>query len=196
MANPEYRITRSRDTWKPRVCEEDIPFFQNENSAEVFVGIGNGECVSYSGSGRSLIAELPYASTRNTHVGEGVKELPFLSLDELPQGIELSYRIDGGFNNNCLVVFWNTKPNTPYEIEWVCLKTFTGMQLKYPLPKKRPQLIFAFAQEDAFSYCDKTPCEECMFKCKSGFAAYVSVRNLGIVKMPIDRVSMAKPSKN
>ena len=47
-----------------------------------------------------------------------------------------------------------------FRIQWIALKTFTGSQLKYVLPKKRSPLLFALADEDAYVYCDKDVCLE------------------------------------
>ena len=85
---------------------------------------------------------------------------------------------------------WKIADKTKYQITWVALKTFTGMQLKYVMPKKFPPLLFALADEDAFAYCNKIPCEECAFRCKSGFVFYANIKGLGIVRMSMDRISM------
>ncbi len=188
MASQEFRITRTHATWKPRVTAEDIPFFEVGDSGDVLLGMGGQTEAYHSGSGRSLVAELPYASAHSNEVTATHANL--VSLDEVPEGIHLNYRIDGGFNNNCIVFEWSIDDPEKCAIKWVCIKTFTGMQIKYVTPKKRSPLIFAFADEDAFAYCDKMPCEECAFRCKSGFYAYACISNVGIVKMPIDRVSM------
>lgn len=188
MAAHEYRITRTHATWKPRVAACDIPFFVEGESHDAYIGLGGKTKASFSGTGRSLVAELPYASLEND-VAAG-KRADMLSLADLPEGITLNYRIDGGFNNNCIVFSWSIDQPERYTLEWVCLKTFTGLQMKYVTPKKRSPLIFAFADEDAFAYCDKAPCEECAFRCKAGFVAYACIANLGIVRAPIDRVSM------
>ena len=188
MTAQEFRITRTHATWKPRVTAEDIPFFEASGSRDVLMALG-GEVASHtSGSGRSLVHELPYASV---HVSEVEAErVQLVSMADLPEGVTLNYRIDGGFNNNCIVFSWSIDDPEAYALKWVCVKTFTGMQVKYVTEKKRSPLIFAFADEDAFAYCDKMPCEECAFRCKSGFYAYACISGVGIVKIPIDRVSM------
>lgn len=188
MASNEFRITRTHATWKPRVTAEDIPFYAADDSDDVFVGLGGEIEAHTSGTGRSLIMELPYTSVR--YENTRIEHESLLTAADLPEGISLDYRIDGGFNNNCIVFSWSIDNVERYAIKWICIKTFTGMQIKYVTPKKRSPLIFSFADEDAFAYCDKMPCEECAFRCKSGFCAYVCISNLGIVKIPIDRVSM------
>ncbi len=188
MANQEFRITRTHATWKPRVTAKDIPFFEANDTHDIFIGLGGQSDASYSGSDRSPVAELPYAALDVENIKAA--HAPLLELSEVPEGIKLNYRIDGGLNNNCIVFTWEIDEPETYSLTWICLKTFTGMQIKYLTPKKRPPLIFALADEDAFAYCDKMPCEECAFRCKSGFFAYVCISGLGIVKIPIDRVSM------
>ena len=189
MTSNEFRITRSRSTIKPRVTAEDIPFYQEDKSKNVLINLGGETKTFFSGPNRSPVAELPYAHLEE-EPGAALLRKDLLSLNDLPEGIELGYHIDGGFNNNCIVVNWSIADSEMHKVEWVCLKTFTGFQVKYTTPKKRSPLIFALADEDAFVYCDKKPCEECAFRCKNGFYAYVYISNLGIVKMPIDRVTM------
>lgn len=189
MIKQEYSITRTRATWKPRVTAKDIPFFKDKVSGNVIVGIAGDEPASQSGTGRTLIAELPYAHL-NSVENASLENVSFIHEDELPEEISIMYHIDGGFNNNCVVFSWSIATDAPYTLSWVALKTFTGIQLKYVLPKKRSPLVFALADEDAFAYCNKAPCEECAFRCKSGFVIYACFEGLGIVSMPMDRISM------
>ena len=63
------------------------------------------------------------------------------------------------------------------------------------MPKKFPPLVFALAAEDAFAYCNKIPCEECAFRCKSGFELYALIEGVGIVKRSMDRISMLNLDK-
>lgn len=94
-----------------------------------------------------------------------------------------------------VIVTWKIQDPSRYRIRWVALKTFTGMQLKYIMPKKFPPLVFALAAEDAFAYCNKIPCEECAFRCKSGFELYALIEGIGIVKRSMDRISMLNLDK-
>lgn len=193
MIVQEYSITRTRSTWKPRVTNADIPFFETENGI-VLLGVSGDSPANYSGTGRTLIANLPYDSIPSAFL-ESPKRAETIQADELPDEIRLDYRFDGGFNNNVLVFSWNIEEDSRYQMEWACLKTFTGMQMKYVLPDKKPPLIFAFADEDAFVYCDKKPCDECAFRCKSGFVLYAKITGLGIVRMSCDRISSLKLDK-
>lgn len=193
MIEQEYSITRTRSTWKPRVTSADIPFFEAEDGS-VLLGVSGDSPAAYSGTGRTLVAEMPYASIPEAPAGP-LARTGFISAEDLPDGIAIDYRFDGGFNNNVLVFTWKIADEGRYRMEWACLKTFTGMQMKYVLPNKRPPLTFAFADEDAFAYCDKKPCEECAFRCKSGFALYAKIAGLGIARMSCERISSLKLEK-
>lgn len=100
-----------------------------------------------------------------------------IDINRLPNDIELDYRILGGYNNNVVECSWRITSDR-YDIAWAALKTFTGTQMKYVLPGKRPPLLFALADEDAYVYCDESPCLECTFMCKRGFVLYVGITDL------------------
>ena len=61
MIKQEYSKTRTRATWKPRVTAEDIPFFKDDESQTTFIGISGATDVYQTGTGRTLVAELPSA---------------------------------------------------------------------------------------------------------------------------------------
>lgn len=189
----EFSLTRTRATWKPRVTEADLPFFQDD-AGNTLLGVAGTTEAFTSGTGRSLVHELPY-STLETGDGALPSAAPLLSRADLPEGVRLDYQINGGFNNNVVKVIWDVDRGVECRVEWAALKTFTGFQLKYATPKKRSPLVFALADEDAFQYCNKAPCEECTFKCKLGFVAYVKIAGLGIVRMPLERVSLLPLSR-
>lgn len=190
MIKQEYSKTRTRATWKPRVTAEDLPFFKDKESGTVFLGVAGTTDVYQTGTGRTLVAELPYAHLDPAIENAQPKKMDLIDEGDLPEGISMTYRIDGGFNNNCILFSWTIAENAPYELSWVALKTFTGIQMKYVLPKKRSPLVFALADEDAFAYCNKIPCEECAFRCKSGFTIYACFKGFGVVRMSLDRISM------
>lgn len=184
MAAPQqrYSMTRTRATWKPRVTPTDLPFL--EAAGGVCLGVDAGVPATMEGTGRTLVAHPPYEQLADDATA---RRVPLLACDDLPEGVSLDYRIDGGFNDNCVKVSW--KATAEHPLRWVCLKTFTGMQLKYALPGKRSPLLFALADEDAFAYCDKAPCEECAFRCKSGFTIYACFEGVGVARLPMDRIS-------
>ena len=112
-----------------------------------------------------------------------VRLVPTALGESLP-GLDVDYKIVGGFNNSAVQVFWKTE-----RPEWIMLKTFTGGYLKYVGEKKNPPLVFPLSDEDAYVYCDRQECERCVFRCKLGFVAYLYFRRQGLVEVPLDRMS-------
>ncbi|WP_312429510.1 hypothetical protein [Lacrimispora sp.] len=102
--------------------------------------------------------------------------------------IKVSYQITGGYNDNAVQVFWKAE-KLKYAPEWIYLKTFTGGYLKYVSETKRPPMVFALADTDAFAYCDEDPCLECVFRCKRGFVIYIYSRETGLVHLPLDKMT-------
>lgn len=215
MTSKTFSVTRTKATWKPRVTATDLPFFRC--GADTLLGVGGCVAPFFSDPGRNPVAELPYAhlsahgaaQTSNVNSAKTQADdssgtlasepdahavnmsecaLPLVELDELDDAITFDYAVIGGYNNNAVRISWSIR-NDDYALTWVALKTFTGFQLKYVLPKKRSPLIFALADEDAYVYCDKDPCLECIFMCKRGFVAYACVEGLGIVRLPLERAS-------
>lgn len=102
--------------------------------------------------------------------------------------ITIEYKIVGGYNDNAIQFYWNQTDAAARPV-WIYLKTFTGGYIKY-LPKtKRAPLVFAMADMDAFSYCDEDPCLECTFRCKRGFEIYAFIEQVGLVGVPLDKMS-------
>jgi hypothetical protein len=185
----EFSITRTRASFKPRVSEEDIPFF-NDEAGNILVGLSGDAGVELTDRPPIECRHLPYANLNagESGAGAGCAQAKLLTEADLPEKMELDYQINGGFNNNCIIVTWDDTPE--HKLEWVLMKTFTGTQMKYALPKKRNRMVFALADEDAFVYCNKEPCVECGFRCKNGFVLYASFKGLGVVRKPVERISM------
>lgn len=104
----------------------------------------------------------------------------------------------GGYNDNAMQFFWQDA-DQENRLEWVYLRTFTGGCIKYPPEKKRPPIIFPLADEDAYAYCDQSPCLECVFRCKRGFILYAYLSGVGLAELPIDRMDpywQTKPASN
>jgi hypothetical protein len=196
MGPKEFSITRTHATWKPRVDAADLPFFRCNTCGTIMMGVAGSVPSTFSEPGRAPVAEPAYLSvSAPSCCGHEMEPLPMVAWKDVPESIELDYQFVGGFNNNCLKIKWSIDaPDTC--VEWACIKTFTGMQLKYALPKKRSPLLFAFADEDAFCYCDKNPCIECKFRCKAGMVAYVGVSGVGVVRMPLERMATPIPSSS
>ena len=191
MVEREFSATRSKAAWKPRVTESDVPFFRCPTCGQVYQGVTTGAEIELSGEGTSKVVELPYQNMAAPHCSScqtDMERIPLVDVEDLPEGVKLDFQFRGGFNANCVKVKWSIKMGLPYTLEWVALKTFTGTQLKYVTPKKYSPLTFAFADEDAYCYCDSDPCEECMFRCKYGMAAYAFLNGIGLVRMGFDRM--------
>ena len=107
----------------------------------------------------------------------------------------MNYQIVGGVNMNAIKVSWFTK-RADLKPRWVTIKTFTGSQTKYIMPDKFSPLIFALADEDAFTYCHDNPCHECVFRCKSGFEIYMYVEGMGIIRRFMDRIDSIDMTRN
>ena len=180
MIEQKYSVTRTRATWKPRIADDDLPFYRCPECGRVLQGIAGSLPGSFSDGLRNPMAKPPYAHDMQalpTCCGSALERMELTELDALPEGIEFDYRILGGFNSNAVECSWRISDDR-FRIQWIALKTFTGSQLKYVLPKKRSPLLFALADEDAHVYCDKDVCLECTFMCKRGFVFYVGVEDM------------------
>ncbi len=191
MIDQTYSPTRTHATWKPRIAVDDVPLFCCPTCGAVYVGASNGSRLHYTGSGRTLLGQPPYQGMKApicAECGAPMKRLVPIDAHELPEGITVDFQFCGGFNSNCVKVSWHIADRNRYQLEWVLLKTFTGTQLKYVHEKKYSPLTFAFADEDAYCYCNSDPCKECTFRCKSGMCAYYYLAGLGLVKASFDRI--------
>ncbi len=196
MTEQQISVTRSHATMKPRVTQADLPFFLDTTNNNVYLGIGSDSPAYQSDTWRSRINELPYTlfwdADENAHDENASRTassgmLSGMKYHNSPTWLNLDYAFVGGFNNNAMRVTWNRSESG--DVLWAALKTFTGIQIKYVIPDKEPELIFAFADEDAYCYCDYSPCEECVFRCKHGFVLYVYCSDGSLVRQPCDRMS-------
>lgn len=194
MKNTVFSVTRSHATTKPRVSCEDLPFY-HPHLGSVALGLAGSGPSRLGGEIRTPTAEPAYLDFFSENEEEKESAVSFVALEDLPECVSVDYKFVGSFNNNALKVSWDIRSDE-YAIDWVAVKTFTGIQVKYVIPKKHSPLVFAFADEDAFAYCDKDPCIECKFRCKAGMVAYIAVRNLGIVRMPLERMATPIPTSS
>ena len=120
--------------------------------------------------------------------GVSMECLKALPMDAVLPEINIDYKIVGGFNQNAVQIFWEIKQleNRP---EWILLKTFTGAYIKYVSAKKQPPMVFPLADEDAYVYCDRSKCLECVFRCKRGFIMYLYIKTKGLLELPLDKMS-------
>ena len=154
-AERTYSVTRTKATWKPRVIDVDPPVFRCPVCGAVLLGVAGRKAAAFSGTGRTLVGEPPYAhlDAAPSCCGRAMEQLEATAAAELPPGIVLDYAIVGGYNNNAVKLVWDIdRPGC--SLAWAALKTFTGVQLSYVMPKKRSPLVFALADEDAYAYCD------------------------------------------
>lgn len=182
--------TRTKAAWKPGVFEEPLPFFRCSTCGAIFLNIDGGEGPRLTGGGRRPIIELPYAPAAPAPVCCGAPMERLLQSSATSEAIELTYDVVGGFDANALRVFW-TVLEDDCELHWIALKTFTGLQLKYIVPGKKAPVLFAFADEDAYAYCDESPCLACTFHCKSGFILYACTEKTGLITLPIHREAVS-----
>lgn len=187
----EFSPTRTHATWKPRVTAGHFPYYRCSECGAVVGGM-DGTCdITMTNDGeRSLIFEPPYAHVEfhPTCCGKPMEKLELIPAADVTDRFSMTYQIMGGMNNNCVKIEWKS-PDSTCRPRWFSLKTFTGIMTKYVQPQKWPPIVFALADEDAFAYCDKDPCVECTFRCKRGFEIYAYVENIGLVVLPLDRMS-------
>lgn len=174
--------TRTHAGWKPRIAEGDLAFFQTPDTEQYALGLNAGAASKYDDTTQRSKLFFPdylfmpesMANLRRARVSKADAEQP-----------RLSYAIVGGFEHNAIEISWkdNARPR------WIALKTFTGIQVKYIQPDKKPPAVFALADEDAYCYCNESPCKQCSFNCKSGFVLYALFDDIGIVRTDIDRIS-------
>lgn len=202
--------TRTKATWKPRIVTADVPFYICDTCGTVVQGINTACPNAYTGMGRSLEAVPSYAAFEGANeettlgacgatplkrgnptpacCGQPMRLLEPVDPQTVAEQIALSYRIVGGFDHNAVECSWQSGDAGRAPL-WVALKTFTGVQVKYVLPGKKPPLVFALADEDAYVYCDEDPCLECRFRCKRGFVLYFYVPDLGLLRLPLDQMT-------
>jgi hypothetical protein len=190
----EFSVTRTHSGWKPRTTTAHVPFYRCSECGHVYVNLDDSQEITLINDGeRSLRMNLPYGHepAEPWCHGKPMEALTPLKWEDYDDRIHFDYRLLGGLNNNCAEVSWKVgEPGC--EPRWFAMKTFTGIQMKYIQPKKWPPLIFAFADEDAFGYCDRDPCQECQFRCKTGFELYCYVPSIGLICRSMDRISMVK----
>lgn len=172
MAEQRFGPRRCRDTRKPLAGQcPRVWFYRCDVCGALFPASFPGE--EGAGGGREIIC-----------CGEKAEELLPVDVQDSEAAAAVTYKIVGGYNDNAIRVSW--KGMTP---EWIYLKTFTGGYLKYVAKGKRPPVVFALADTDAFAYCDEDPCLECVFRCKRGFVIYAYSREAGFIQVPIDKMT-------
>lgn len=124
--------------------------------------------------------------------GVELRALPVCDEGDLYDEHRLRYKVLGGLDHNALrlVIGGGLHPmDHHHSIEWVYLRTFQGGQLKYLTKGRRSIVQFAFADEDAYVYCDRQLCKMgndlCQFQCKRGLTAYAYCSQHGLFSMTL-----------
>lgn len=116
--------------------------------------------------------------------------------EENPEGEHaIDFTVFGGFEENALrvLVGGGSHPMQPdHRIEWIYVRTFQGGQLKYLPARGRAAAVFAFGDEDAYVYCDRSICrmgkEHCQFCCKRGNVIYAYCSLHGLIRLEMDGI--------
>lgn len=117
-----------------------------------------------------------------------MERLKPLQLEDVEPKVSIDYKIIGGFNQSAVQVSWKAQQSETRP-EWILLKTFTGSYLKYISSAKRPPAVFPLSDEDAYVYCNRPVCEECLFRCKRGFIVYVYFKSQELLEVPLERMT-------
>lgn len=171
MAEQEFGPLRSRAARKPWPECPDLVIYRCRHCGRLYQGLGFDLPAL-----EPVCCEAPMEQLK-----------PLCPEDLLPE-ITVDYKIVGGFNQSAVQVFWETKQPED-KPEWVLLKTFTGGYIKYLSPTKQPPMVFPLSDEDAYVYCDRNPCEQCLFRCKRGFIIYLYFKTRGLAAVPLDKMS-------
>ncbi|WP_309419346.1 hypothetical protein [Telmatospirillum sp.] len=170
MSEQEYGPLRSRASRKPWPECPDIVIHRCRHCARLYQDLGY---------------EKP--ADKLTCCGSPMERLEARNLENSPHEISINYKIVGGFNQNAVQVLWNTGDNNPHP-DWIMLKTFTGSYIKYLTDKKIQPVVFPLSDEDAYVYCGRHICQQCIFRCKKGFVIYVYFNHGVLFEIPLENM--------
>ncbi|MCM0759860.1 MULTISPECIES: hypothetical protein [Sporomusa] len=171
MADQEFGPLRSRAARKPWPECPDIVICRCSHCGRLYQGLGY---------------DVP--SQAPACCGASTEQLKPLHLGDVSPAIHVDYKIVGGFNQSAVQVFWETQQPEDNP-EWILLKSFTGGYIKYVAARKRPPLVFPLSDEDAYVYCGRSTCQECVFRCKRGFIIYLYFKKQGLLAVPLEKLS-------
>lgn len=188
--------TRSHARRKPRMMRKRLAFYRQADSS-IFLDMDLDRTSNADSIRSSGLHDLVRESGQDVQTSDGdvpgvVQSLSKASEDlyeevsalPLDQDHQFSYAIVGGFNSNAITVEVGDIDRDQHDLDWIALLTFTGCQITYLRPDKSGY-VFALADDDAYVYCDKDPCEECVFKCKNGFVLYLHCAQHGVFSLPL-----------
>lgn len=175
------RPIRTKNGWKPRVSNADLVFLKESNFTALLL---DGHAPGYyeDDGARSSIFVPPYvAASDEKHAAISRRDRCVFCSDS---GIRLQPEIIGGYDAPAIRVSFTMDSNGNPPL-WIALKTFTGIQVKYLRPDDCSPVTFALADDDAYCYCAKNPCEECAFQCKNGYILYAASFDGRIARHPL-----------
>lgn len=125
--------------------------------------------------------------------GEPAELLIPLEGERTPEGHQIDFTVFGGLDGNAVRIAVDDGYHPmqgEHRIEWAYFRTFSGGQLKFLPASGRAVVTFAFADEDAYVYCNRDICrmgkEHCQFTCKRGNAVYVYCSVHGLTKLELN----------
>lgn len=131
--------------------------------------------------------------------GSSMKPIPFCVDSENSIDHEIDYVVFGGLEHNAIRVKIGKgiHPMTSdHCIEWVYLHSFQGGQFKKLSLNRRSYATFAFADEDAYVYCDRDICkmgrEFCQFECKRGLVVFAYCSQHGLFAKELIGINRTK----
>lgn len=168
MTIQEYGPLRSRASRKPWPTCPEARFFVCLHCGAQFQSLSAVEVGSVACCGAPMLQLQPKPVPANA------------------DGALLNYRIVGGFNQNAVQVEWSKSRGNP---QWIVLQTYTGGYLKHISAQKKQPAVFPLSDEDAYVYCDREVCQQCVFRCKFGFVLYAYFSEDGLYELPLDRMA-------
>ena len=152
----------------------------------------SGKAARPGTAGKSVRAESAGCLPVLFCCGEELSPLPVCHDPKILEEHKIEFTLFGGFEKNAarITVGSGIHPmRGDHRIEWVYAGGFQGGQLKYLPAGGSSKAQFAFADEDAYAYCDRPVCrmgkEHCQFQCKRGLIFYAYCSRHGLFRLEI-----------
>lgn len=111
---------------------------------------------------------------------------------ELWEDHRIEFTVFGGFEKNAINIRigGGIHPmEEDHRIKWVYVRGAQGEQFKYLPLRAFAKVNVAFADEDAYAYCDRPICrmgrEHCHFQCKRGLEIYAYCTRHGLFRLEL-----------